>query len=290
MCIDTPTIKLLRVSVLVAFSGVCKLHIAFLFLGIEPRITIYLAAFLVIYATYTLDRATGGKEDKINKKEFISARKNIALVFCLVTLAAGSWLFLQENLLIISFLPFIIGYVYSKGINIGRISLKLKGNFGMKNLTVALTWSSIISAIILRWVSIPIVLLFVFPFFAIKSFINTVIYDFRDIKGDSAAGIKTLPIFLGERRTRSLLQSMHITLHLWIATAMFLGFVRPQVTVLMTLGLTGLIYTRYYTRASRENESKCRRIMRDVIVDGEFIMAVILDVIIDAIIDAIISF
>ncbi len=280
MCIDTPTVKILRSSVLVAFSGACKLHIAFLFLNIEPRVTIYLAAFLVIYATYTLDRATGSEEDKINRKEFTSARKDITLSFCLVSLAAGSWLFLQEDLLFISFLPFIIGYIYSKGIHIGRISLKLKGNFGMKNLTVALTWSSIISGIVLHWASIPIVLSFVFPLFAVKSFINTVIYDFRDVKGDSVAGIKTLPILLGEGTTRTLLQSMHIILHLWIAIAMLLGLVRPEIILFMTSGLTGLIYTRFYTRPSPENESRYRKIMRDVIVDGEFILAVILDAII----------
>jgi len=51
--------------------------------------------------------------------------------------------------------------------------------------------------------------IFVFPFFMMKSFINTVIWDFRDVKGDDAAGIKTLPIWLGEKKTRKLLQLMH---------------------------------------------------------------------------------
>jgi 4-hydroxybenzoate polyprenyltransferase len=274
MVIHTPTLQLLRASILVALSGVFRIYIASLFLGIAPSRWIYLAGFLVIYATYTLDRALGCEEDKINKKELTSARKDIALVLCLISLATGSFLFFRENLLLVAFLPFIIGYIYSKGIHIGCISLKLKGNFGVKNITVCLTWGAFISGVVQHWAGIQNASLFIFPFFAVKSFINTVIYDFRDVKGDAAAGIKTLPICLGDRKTRLLLQAMHNILHLWIAIAMLLNFIKVEATLLVPLWLAGIIYTRYYTRPSPENESKIRKITRDVFVDGEFILAV----------------
>ncbi len=270
----TPTIQLLRASILVALSGVFRIYIASLFLGIAPSRWIYLAGFLVIYATYTLDRALGCEEDKINKKELTSARTDIALVLCLISFLTGSFLFFREGLLLVAFLPFIIGYIYSKGIHIGRISLKLKGNFGVKNLAVSLTWGVFISGVIQQWAGIQLALLFVFPFFAVKSFINTVIYDFRDVKGDAVAGIKTLPICFGDRKTRLLLQAMHNILHLWIAISMLLNFIKVEATLLVPLWLAGIIYTRYYTRPSPENESKIRKIMRDVFVDGEFILAV----------------
>ncbi len=198
MVIYTPTLQLLRASILVALSGVFRIFIASLFLGIAPSRWIYLAGFLVIYATYTLDRALGCEEDKINRKELTSSRTDIALVLCLISFLTGSFLFFREGLLLIAFLPFIIGYIYSKGIHIGRISLKLKGNFGVKNLAVSLTWGVFISGVIQQWAGIQLALLFVFPFFAVKSFINTVIYDFRDVKGDAVAGIKTLPICFGD--------------------------------------------------------------------------------------------
>ncbi len=274
MVIHTPTIQLLRASILVALSGVFRIYIASLFLGITPSRWIYLAGFLVIYATYTLDRALGCEEDKINKKELTSARTDIALVLCLISFLTGSFLFFREGLLLIAFLPFIIGYIYSKGIHIGRISLKLKGNFGVKNLAVSLTWGVFISGVIQQWAGIQLALLFVFPFFAVKSFINTVIYDFRDVKGDAVAGIKTLPICFGNRKTRLLLQAMHNILHLWIAISMLLNFIKVEAALLVPLWLTGIIYTRYYTRPSPENESKIRKITRDVFVDGEFILAV----------------
>ncbi len=275
----TPTLQLLRASILVALSGVFRIYIASLFLGIAPSRWIYLAGFLVIYATYTLDRALGCEEDKINKKELTSARTDIALVLCLISFLTGSFFFFREGLLLIAFLPFIIGYIYSKGIHIGRISLKLKGNFGVKNLAVSLTWGVFISGVIQQWAGIQLALLFIFPFFAVKSFINTVIYDFRDVKGDAVAGIKTLPICFGDRKTRLLLQAMHNILHLWIAISMLLNFIKVEAALLVPLWLTGIIYTRYYTRPSPENESKIRKITRDVFVDGEFILAVFIKII-----------
>lgn len=272
----TPTIRLLTTSIPVAISGVFRLHIAFLFLGIVPMLLIYLAGFLVIYSTYTFDRAMGSDEDKINRKELSYARKEIAIVVCLISILVSTFLLYSQGLVFMAFLPFFIGYIYSKGISIGKHNLKLKGNFGIKNLAVSTTWGTFISGIALRWADISIILPVIFPFFAIKSFINTVIYDFRDVKGDEAAGIKTLPIYLGEKKTRTLLQGLHILLHIWIAAAMFTNYIHPEKVILLWVGISGLLYTYFYTRAAPENESRGRKAVRDMLVDGEFIVAVIL--------------
>ncbi len=276
MIFNLPTLKLLTGSILVGLSGVFKLHIAFLLLGIAPDLKTYLACFLIIYATYTLDRAMDNEEDKINRKELDSSRKDIALGFCFVSFLAGSLLLSIKGLLFIAFLPIIIGYIYSKGIRIGSRKLKLKGNFGMKNLTVSLTWGSFISGVAQGGANSNIAFLFIFPFFTIKSFINTVVYDFRDIKGDAIAGIKTLPICLGETATRRLLQGMHILLHLWIAASMLLKFVKVETVLFLVSWSAGLIYTWFFTRPTPQNETKSRKIMRDALVDGEFILAVFL--------------
>lgn len=271
-----PTISLLTGSVLVGLSGVFKLHIAFLLLGIAPDLKTYLACFLVIYSTYTMDRALDCEEDKINRTDLTSARKDIAIIVCIISFLTGSFLLFLEGLLFIAFLPFVIGYVYSKGISIGSRKLKLKGNFGMKNFTVSLTWGSFISGIAQRWADSEIVFLFIFPLFTVKSFINTVIYDFRDVKGDAVAGIKTLPISLGEIATRRLLQAMHILLHLWIAISMLMKFVKAETVLLLISWSAGMIYTCIFTGPSPVKETKLRKVLRDALVDGEFILAVII--------------
>ncbi|HIH45347.1 MAG TPA: UbiA family prenyltransferase [Candidatus Methanoperedenaceae archaeon] len=276
MNLHKPTLRLLCASMLVGISGAFKLHITFLFLGIAPDARTYLAGFLIIYATYTLDRAMDCEEDKVNRKDLASSRKDIAIAFCLFSFALGSWLLYQQDLLAISFIPIFSGYLYSKGLALGSRKVKLKGNFGMKNLAVSLTWGLFISGIVQRWADIGKVLFFVFPFFTIKSFINTVIYDFRDVKGDAIAGIKTLPICLGEGNTRKLLQFMHIVIHLWIAASMLLNFINPEVALLVTFFSAGIIYTGFLTKSSPASEPRIRKLMRDAIVDGEFIMALLI--------------
>ena len=273
----TPTLRLLSSSILIAVSGIFRLRIASLFLGISPGIFIYLAGFLIIYATYTFDRTLGSEEDKINKKELISSRKDIAIVICLISLAIGSVILSLDGLLLIALLPVIIGYAYGKGLRIGNRVLKLKGNFGMKNLIVSVTWGTFITGIIQHWANSGYVtLLLILPFITVKSFINTVIWDFRDVKGDAAAGIKTLPICLGEKKTRRLLQAMHIILHVWVAFGMFIGIINGEWIILFTLGLAGMLNTILYTKPSTGNEPRSWKSMRNILMHGEFILAVVL--------------
>jgi 4-hydroxybenzoate polyprenyltransferase len=117
--------------------------------------------------------------------------------------------------------------------------------------------------------------IFVFPFFMMKSFINTVIWDFRDVKGDDAAGIKTLPICLGEKKTRKLLQLIHITLHFWIAVAMLYEYIFPEIAILLISALAG-INTICWTRPNCEHESLIGKLLRNALVNGEFMIAVVL--------------
>ncbi len=173
-----------------------------------------------------------------------------------------------------AFLPFVTGYVYSKGISLGEHKLKLKGNFGIKNLIVSFTWGLFIAGIALHMSGDYSASLFVFPFFMMKSFINTVIWDFRDVKGDSAAGIRTLPIWLGEKKTRKLLQLMHITLHFWIAAAMLYEYIFPEIAILLISSFAGMINTICWTGQNCERDNRIRRTLRNTLVNGEFMLAV----------------
>lgn len=40
-------------------------------------------------------------------------------------------------------------------------------------------------------------LLYIFFFFFIKSFVNTILFDVRDVKGDAENHVKTIPVFIG---------------------------------------------------------------------------------------------
>ncbi|MEM2925671.1 MAG: UbiA family prenyltransferase [Methanocellales archaeon] len=269
------TLRLLSASIVVAFSGACRLHISFLMLDIEPNLIIYLAGFLIIYATYTLDRSSGCKEDRINRRELNSSNKLIAILISVLAFSAGAYLFAQFDLLFVAFLPFLIGYIYSNGMQLSTYSLKIKGNLGIKNLVVALTWGISIAAIAQHWSRDAIALFSIFSFFTLKSFINTIIYDFRDVEGDAIAGLKTLPIYWGEKKAKNILQILHHSLHFWIFIAM-LFFISSQFIILFTCWLAGLIYISFLAKPAGGIEPRVRKVARDILVDGEFILAVCL--------------
>ena len=115
---DTPTVRLLNSSTAVAIGGGLRLHIAFLLAGLAARIPEYCACALIIYATYTLDRALDCKEDAINKVELRGANGTIGILACVVTFLLGSYLFILDGIYLAPFFPFIVGYVYTRGIHI----------------------------------------------------------------------------------------------------------------------------------------------------------------------------
>lgn len=265
------TITLLSTSLLVAIAGGFKLYAAFILLGLEPSIIICLASSLVIYAVYTLDRTLKSKEDEINREEFNSSNKRYAFLAICISLFLSIVIFTVKLSFLPILFPLIVGFTYSRGVRIRRDVLKLKSNRGIKNLVVAFTWATNIT-IILQYLNTDIFsLLFIWLFFFLKSFINTVLYDFRDVKGDASAGLLTLPIFLGNKNTRTLLYLLHIFAHLQIAMAILPGKIKFDPVILPYSAIIGLFYIGFYS-TTKERSGR----IRDILVDGEWIIAVLL--------------
>ncbi|MGB9926979.1 MAG: UbiA family prenyltransferase, partial [Methanosarcina sp.] len=190
------TSELLKTSILVAFSGALRIHMAFLLLQIDSSFLTCAAGGLIIYTVYTLDRALGSEEDAVNRKELSSSKKEIGLAVSMLTFLIGTFILAKQGLFALALIPFITGYLYSKGIKIGKFTLKLKGGLGIKNFVVGFTWGTFIAGLAGSNCRNPIPILLIFIFFGIKLFVSSAIYDFKDIKGDSLAGIKTLPVSL----------------------------------------------------------------------------------------------
>jgi 4-hydroxybenzoate polyprenyltransferase len=49
-------------------------------------------------------------------------------------------------------------------------------------------------------------------FILVKGFVNTVLYDMRDVKGDEKNGIRIMPILIGRKRTVQILLAINSTL------------------------------------------------------------------------------
>lgn len=212
-------------------------------------------------------RMHGGRA--VNRGELKHANQGCALLVACLSFSTSIVILIREGILpFVAFFPLAAGFMYSRGATIAGLSLKLKRGLGIKNLIVAFTWASTIIAFVYPWTMSYRMLSLIFAFFFLKSFINTVIYDCRDARGDALAGLITIPVYFGERKTRVILGVLHTSFHLGIAASVLLGFIEFRPIILLYSGGMGFLYIWLYT-----NNRKA--FFRDILVDGEWIIAVL---------------
>jgi 4-hydroxybenzoate polyprenyltransferase len=267
---NNATFELLKSSILVAFSGALRIHLAFLLLHVKSSLLTCIAGGLIIYTIYTLDRALGSEEDTINRKELNGSRKEIGIAVCLLTFLIGTCILAKQGMLELAFIPLVTCYLYSKGIKIGKFAFKLKGGFGVKNLVVGITWGAFISGLAGSNCVDIIPIILVFTFFGVKLFVNSAIFDFKDIKGDTLAGIKTLPVSLGVRNTRKLLTGMYLLSHMMLIIALIYGIIGFEPLIILYSFICGLICIQNHTKCDEE-ELPFHKLERMALVHGESI-------------------
>ncbi|RXE55270.1 hypothetical protein ABH15_10830 [Methanoculleus taiwanensis] len=241
-------LNLLYSILIVSLSGGLKVQFAYELLGYAVPLNQVAAAFLVTYAAYAFDRGVDNKEDEERGKLF----KKVLLWSAILCTIASLILFPNPALLI----PFLIAYLYAKGIR----GFRLKGGAGVKNAVVAFTWS-LLMVILLGIFSIPAMLLYMF-FFS-KSFVNTVIYDVRDIENDARAGIQTIPTRLKKPQLITLLVTVTVMAHGAVLYAYSCGLL-ANVDVILISSLHSIFYILRYC-------NDCE-MLRNTLVDGEWIL------------------
>ncbi|WP_406670595.1 UbiA family prenyltransferase [Methanolobus sp. ZRKC4] len=263
-----PTLNLLKSSVLVSFSGALRIHIAFLLMHISSVFYNCLAGGLIIYAVYTLDRAMDVEEDAANRPELKGASKKTALIVSLICFLIGAAILSANGLIMIAFLPLVTGYLYTKGLTVGKFKLRLKGSMGVKNTIVGLTWGAFIAGIAGASSGNVLPTLLVFLFFGTKLFVNSAIYDFKDVKGDFLAGIKTLPVTLGEKRAKILLFTLHLLAHSMLLMFIMTEMIAFEPIILGYSFIIGLLYIKNFAEQV-EIETNKRLTKRLFMIDGE---------------------
>lgn len=270
-----PTLRLLAASVLVALSGGLRLHIAFLFAGIPPKIPVYCAAGLIIYATYTIDRTMGSKEDAVNKSELSGSNKMIGISCALFMFMIGTVVLAMERIIAAPFVPLLIGALYSRGISVNGHHFSLKGGAGMKNLVIGLTWGGTMAIIVGAFAG-TIPAFAIFMFYGVKLFCNSVIYDMRDTRGDAAAGIMTIPARYGILNVKKILLFPFIGFHGIMAIFLLFGTLRPEWAVLGYSFLSSLTVITCYNSEREFSGNKVHKYIKEFFVDGESAAALII--------------
>jgi 4-hydroxybenzoate polyprenyltransferase len=268
-----PTFQLLNASTVVAISGVLRLHIAFLLAGLPVRIPEYCGFALIIYSTYTLDRSLDCTEDAINKSELCGADRKVGLIACIAAFLAGAFLLGLDGIYLATFLPFIIGYFYSRGFRIGSFRVKLKGSLGAKNIIIGLTWGGTIALIVSRWCGSIQTIGIIFLFYGLKVFVTSSINDFKDVRGDITAGIRTLPVVLGENLTKKVLIIMLLGLYSIMACAVYLHVIRNEWIILLFSLVITIAFLSVYSPSFETSPALIYRKMREFVISWEPVIA-----------------
>ena len=256
------TINLLTASIVVAISGGLRVYVAFLLSGKNVNISIPLVMILIVYSTYTLDRTINCAEDEINRTEESNANKFFPYFLLCICLLCAILILIQNRIFpLIALFPIIMGFMYTKGFKIGDFSIKLKKGRGIKNFFVAFTWA--LTIIFLIYPADNLSLFLIFILFFIKSFINTVIFDFKDIKGDSRAGLKTIPVYFGELKAKLLLHLIQSSFHIVLIVLAIFGLIKFELFILFYSWIGGIIYILLYANSKKT-------IFRGIVVHGEW--------------------
>ena len=264
---------LVSTSLFLAINGSFKVFFSGLLFNIYA-FNMVIITFLTTFSTYGLNKLTDLKEDSINTPERAKAIKKIELIFK-ISVAISFFLSLVlgffESILALPILlfPLLLGILYSV-----RLSTKiprLKDITGVKNLTIALSWAVGSTFLPLIYITNKktLLIILVFYFFFLKSYINSIIFDIRDIEGDRMSGVRTIPVSLGREKTKILLLILNSSLLLWLLV--FRNYFMQYLYVLFFSIAYGYWYIMYFCGAGAKPGKSW-----DLLVDGEFILIAIL--------------
>lgn len=265
---------LMSTSIFLAISGSFKVIFSGLLFNIF-NMYMPILTFLITFAVYGLNKLTDLKEDTINNPDRAKTIRKIEFVFKLtvglsfiLSMALGFFVdFLTIPVLIF---PLFLGTLYS--LKLSKNLPRLKEIRGVKNLTIALSWSVVSTFLPVIYIleKKEVLIILIFYLFFTKSLINSILFDIRDIEGDRKSNIRTIPIFLGKDKTKKLLLILNSTFIPWLIIANHAGFFHGYFLVLLFLIFYGYWYIWHFSREI----SKIGKSM-DLFVDGEFIIIAI---------------
>ena len=269
--------KLLRIAVgftelLVSTSAFLSLNAAlvtifsFQLYCVEVKPLVVLISFLATFSVYNMNRATDRSEDSVNRPDAATRNPMLtlamsfsSLILCLALCAAVG----AESIRVLG-VSFLASIAYS--VRVRPSVPRLKDVLGVKSIVVAFSWG--FTGAFLPGAVYPVCLtekLLVFSYVFIQLFVNTVLCDVRDVEGDRAVGIKTLPIALGLHRVRFLLLLVTSLLLPWLAYCKIYGFFTGYMGALVL----GVAYS--YMLVSVFTTGRRGRLVTDLAVDGEWI-------------------
>lgn len=200
-------------SVLQGVVAAAKTAFAMALLGVTTPIAPVVVG-LVSFAVYTANDLADIEEDAINcpgRSSVVADRPAQIAALAVGGLAVGCGLAFWAGgpaAVAVTFVPIAACLCYS--VPVTPAGRRLKDVYVVNTLLVALAWALTVTLLPIALAGEPIgpVAVAVCGFFLLRSFGSVELCNVRDIAGDSAAGVDTLPVVSGVDRTRRLLVAL----------------------------------------------------------------------------------
>lgn len=213
------------------------------------------------FLIYNFNRFTDLGEDQVNIPErhiFVQKYGRGLLIVSILFYLASLYLAFTANLYVLAFtlLPVAGAVIYSY--------FRFKKFFLIKNLIVSLSWG--ISALLVGayFQEFSLLLMAIYVFFSLQFLINVIIFDIKDIRGDSLYKIETLPDKVGVERTKKF---CFFIIFLLILTCGFILTIDLKGLVLVP----ALLYIFFFIKKAEKHENS-KWWYYGVFVDGEFLI------------------
>jgi 4-hydroxy-3-methylbut-2-enyl diphosphate reductase len=251
---------LVKSNIYVAFGAGCLSYVSCLLQGITPRLSYFLIASSYVFSMHILYYFTDRDAARYNdpaRAEFYE--RHAGIFVALIILSAFTFLFLSFKMGGKAFVFLItislLGLIY--GIKIIPESLwnifqykKLKDIPGSKTAFVALAWGTVISILPALAVNqrISFSTGIAFLFVVILVFVRSALFDIMDIQGDRIVGKETIPIIIGENKTRFVLKLSLVILSITLLSSSLLGIIPSLGYLLLACAIYAYSYLLIYER------------------------------------------
>jgi len=242
--------------------------------GKNPTWDLLLLAYLFSFGAYTINRISDFKQDAISHPERTAYLKNrlgwlkgaVAACFGL-----GYVLSFLRNFVFFSglLLPLLLAVAYSVGSERlrGRIGVsRLKEATLVKNVTVSFGWSLVPILVGLYYLQLPAALFALAPFIFLRLMVNTIFFDQRDMEADASFGVKTLPVKIGMRGSKRVMDVLDLASGVYMAAVVAAGVLPFFASALLVFVPYSFAY-RFYAGSGKHRDA-----LRDFVADGEYVL------------------
>lgn len=215
-----------------AFGAGCLAWVSMLLQGLPVRAANILTTALYVYAMHILNRFMSREKDAIlgsfREASYLKHKRLYPAVAVVAMLLAWAGAFLAGPApFIMLFLMSILGVLYHlRVLPQGWRFRSLKDIPGSKNVSMALAWAAVAAVLprieIHPSVSPALIVAFLFTFSIV--FMRSALSDVMDIQSDRLIGRETIPVLIGEEKTRLLVQGISAALLVLLVLAYAAGW------------------------------------------------------------------